>query len=154
MAYDEYSFLNGLVLGRAMKGVSMANPNRGNFLRVLSGRLEAARIIPLRPDPASGGDGGTPGLEAWALQISGEHIRPSVVAPGSLGFGGLLTAVTLTQEGQQITASAEAPAGMGSALSAALRQKAADRSLRAPGGPVGLGGTLRAQGTITLEESY
>ena len=29
MAYDETSFLSGIALGRAMKGISMANPNRG-----------------------------------------------------------------------------------------------------------------------------
>ena len=75
MAYDETSFLNGIVLGRAMKGVSMANPNRGNFLRVLSGQLAAMRIVSLCPGGAPGPAGGSVAVECSSLGPGGPRVR-------------------------------------------------------------------------------
>ena len=139
MAYDETSFLNGLALGRAMKGVSMANPNRGDLLRVLSGRLAAARIIAR----------GSAAVAASSLEINGKRIRPHVTAPGETGCGGLSAAATLTQQAERISAAAETPGEMTASVSAAIRRKAPEGSFRAEDVPGGVGGTLQA--AISIE---
>ena len=144
MAYDETSFLNGLALGRAMKGVSMANPNRGDLLRVLSGRLAAVRIIALTPEALTGGDWGCAAVMASSLEISGQRIRPHVTAPGEAGCGGLSAAAVLTQEAERISAAAETPGEMTAAVSAAIRRKAPEGSFRTEDMPGGIGGTVQA----------
>ena len=149
MAYDETSFLNGLALGRAMKGVSMANPNRGDLLRVMSGRLAAARIIALTPEALTGDDWGSAAVAASSLEINGKRIRPHVTAPGEMGCGGLSAAATLTQEAERISAAAETPGEMTASVSAAIRRKAPEGSFRAEDVPGGFGGTVQA--AISIE---
>ena len=152
MAYDETSFLSGIALGRAMKGVSMANPNRGDLLRVLSGRLAAARIVALRPETVPGFTGDSAAVTSFLADLNGQHIRASAAVPGGLGIGSLSAAAVLTQEGELICASAALPGERTDAFGAALRQKAADRSLRAAEAPGGLGGLLQAGAAIAIED--
>ena len=151
MAYDETSFLNGLVLGRAMKGISMANPNRGDFLRVLSGRLTAAGIVALHPETVPGFSGDSAAV-SFQADVHGQRLRASAAVPGEPGLGGLGAAAVLTQEGELIAASAALPGELPGAFGAALRQKAPDRSLQASEAPGGLGGLLRAGAAIVIEE--
>ena len=152
MAYDEVSFLNGILLGRSMKGVSMANPNRGDLLRVQSGHLAAMRRVSLRPDAAPGAVGGSAAVEFFTWNINGQLVALSASVPGLSGFGGVSAGAMLTETGERLHALASLADGLAAGLGAALRQKAADRSLLVSGMPEGLGGTLLAAGTITINE--
>ena len=151
MAYDEVSFLNGIILGKAMKGVSMANPNRGDLLRVQSGRLTAVRRI-LRDPVLPGELGGSPQADSFALRIHGEVVQASASISGDFGIGSLLAAGTLTESSEHFYAAVTAAGELTDSVVAALRQKAADRNLLAPGMPEGLGGTLLASVTIINDE--
>ncbi len=152
MAYDETSFLSGIALGRAMKGISMANPNRGDFLRVLSGRLAAARIVALRPETVPGFSGDSAAVVSFLADLNGQLIRAAAAVPGVMGLGSLGAAAVLNQEGERLYASAALPGELTDAFSAALRKKAADRSLPAAEMPGGLGGLLQAGAAIAIED--
>ena len=152
MAYDEVSFLNGIVLGRAMKGFSMANPNRGDLLRVQAMRLSKAPCISLRPSalPVMGAFSLTVSVPLWDL--NGETVEALVSVPAALGFGSLGAAVELTPDSEEFSAEADFSGGLTAVIGAELRRKAPDRSLHASGMPEGLGGTLTAAGRIITEE--
>lgn len=152
MAYDETSFLNGIVLGRAMKGVSMANPNRGNFLRVLSGHLAAMRIVSLCPGAAPGPAGGSVAVESSSFGPVGQRIRIRLLPPGDPGLGGLTVEGRLAAEAERIPAAAAMTGGLAGVFGAALRRKAAEGSWRAENMPNGMGGTVLASAVITTEE--
>ncbi len=152
MAYDETSFLNGIVLGRAMKGVSMANPNRGNFLRVLSGHLAAMRIVSLCPGGAPGPAGGSVAVESSSFGPVGQRIRIRLLPPGDPGLGGLTVEGRLAAEAELIPAAAAMTGGLAGVFGAALRRKAAEGSWRAENMPNGMGGTVLASAVITTEE--
>lgn len=152
MAYDETSFLSGIVLGRAMKGVSMANPNRGNFLRVLSGHLAAVRIVPLHPQAVPGPAGGSVAVRSCSFGPVGQQIRAALLLPGDPGFGGIAAVGLLMPEEEIIPASAATTGERRGFFSAALRRKAADESWRAEDMPNGMGGTVQASAAINTEE--
>ena len=151
MAYDETSFLSGIALGRAMKGISMANPNRGGSPHVVSGRLAAVRRIPLRPGAAAGPLGGSAAVSAWNLSLFGQHIRAALLPPGDPGFGGIAVVAELTAEEERITAAAAMSGELTGSIGASLCRKAADRSLQAESVPNGMGGIVLAAGTINAE---
>ncbi len=152
MASDETSFLSGIALGRAMKGISMANPNRGDFLKVLSGHLAAVRSVPLRPAAVPGSAGEIAAVISSRLAPVGQRIRAALFLPGDPGFGGVTVAGKHTPQEERITAEAEVPGELTGSYGAALRRKPADRSLRPEDTPNGIGGTLLAAVTITIEE--
>lgn len=152
MAYDETSFLSGIVLGRAMKGVSMANPNRGNFLRVLSGRLAAVGIVPLHPEAVPGPAGGSVAVRTYSFGPVGQQIRAALLLPGDPGFGGIAAEGLLAPEEEIIRAAAAATGERRGVFSASLRRKAAEGSWRAENVPNGMGGTVLASAAITTEE--
>ena len=152
MAYDETSFLSGIVLGRAMKGVSMSNPNRGNFLRVLSGRLAAVGIVPLHPEAVPGPAGGSVAVRTYSFGPVGQQIRAALLLPGDPGFGGIAAEGLLAPEEEIIRAAAAATGERRGVFSASLRRKAAEGSWRAENVPNGMGGTVLASAAITTEE--
>ena len=152
MAYDETSFLSGIVLGRAMKGVSMANPNRGNFLQVLSGRLAAVGIVPLHPEAVPGPAGGSVAVRTYSFGPVGQQIRAALLLPGDPGFGGIAAEGLLAPEEEIIRAAAAATGERRGVFSASLRRKAAEGSWRAENVPNGMGGTVLASAAITTEE--
>ena len=151
MAYDETSFLNGIVLGRAMKGVSMANPNRGDFLRVLSGRLETLQIVPLRPGAVPSPVWGSITVESYNLGPVGQRIQVGLLLPGDPGFGSIAAEGLLAAEEEVIPAAAALTGELAGVFGAALRRKAAGGSWRAEDMPNGIGGTLLAAVTIIEE---
>ena len=151
MAYDETSFLSGIALGRAMKGISMANPNRGGTPHVVSGRLAAVRRVPLRPGAVPGPLGGSAAVSARNLSLFGQHIRASLLPSGDPGFGGIAVTAELAAEEERITAAAAMPGELTGSFGASLRRKAADRSLQAESVPNGMGGTVLAAATINAE---
>ena len=152
MAYDETSFLSGIVLGRAMKGVGMANPNRGNFLRVLSGRLAAVGIVPLHPEAVPGPAGGSVAVRSYSFGPVGQQIRAALLLPGDPGLGGIAAEGLLKPEEEIIRASAATTGERRGVFSAAIRRKAAEGSWRAEDMPNGMGGTVQASAVITTEE--
>ena len=152
MAYDEVSFLNGIILGRAMKGFGMANPNRGNLLRVQAMHLATAPWIYLRPGTLPVFQDSSLTASSLEWDLNGETLEAFVSAPAALGFGGLSASVELTPDSEEFSAEADFSGGLTDVIGAELRQKAPDLSLRVPGMPEGLGSTLTAAGTITIDE--
>ena len=149
MAYDETSFLNGLILGKAMKGVGMADPNRGDHLRVQSGRLTAVRKTVTRPEALPPVLGGSAAVESFLWRIHGQLVESSAAVPGEQGCAGITAAAVLTDVSERFSAAAAVTGGLTDGIGAALRQKAPDRRLTVPGTPEGLGGTLLAAAEIT-----
>ena len=152
MAYDETSFLNCIILGRAMKGVSLANPNLGDFLRMLSGRLETLPIVPLRPGAVPSPVWGSIAVESYNLGPVGQRIRVGLLLPGDPGFGGIAAEGLLSAEEEVIPAAAALTGALAGVFGAALRRKTAEGSWQAEDTPNGMGGTVQAAAVITTED--
>lgn len=126
MPYDENSFLQGIAVGRSMKGVTVINRGGGGNVRVASGVLDA--IIPFYSPILAlpGGAAGTVAVSNAFIRLDGETIDAAATLPSSLRMAGIQAAGTfapdpVTQLPQTVT-------------------------------PGTLGGTVGASAVITIDE--
>lgn len=89
MPYDEKSFLQGLAVGRALKGVTVLTPIGGGTLMITSEFMDEGRIILWEPDEVPNELSEGPVIEAVSIRIDGQEIDVSAEAPGTFGYGGI-----------------------------------------------------------------
>lgn len=150
MAYDEVSFLNGVILGRAMKGFSMANPNNGNLLRVQARRVAAVARLYGQPEALPVFPASSLALSSYSWDLQGQTIEKSLTVPAALGLENLGASSELTTA--WFSLEAELSDGLTASIGAELSQKEPDLELYVPGTPEGLGGALTAAATIIIGE--
>ena len=94
MPYDENSFLQGIAVGRSMKGVTVVNQRGGERVQVLSGVLDA--IIPFYSPILAlpGGAAGTVAVSNAFIRLDGETIAAAATPPSSLSMAGITAAGT------------------------------------------------------------
>lgn len=89
MPYDEKSFLQGLAVGRALKGVTVLTPIGGGTLMITSEYIDEGRIILWEPDEVPNELAEGPVIESVSIRMSGQEIDVSAEAPGTFGYGGI-----------------------------------------------------------------
>lgn len=100
MAYDENSFLQGIAVGRAMKGVTVTSLDQLDHLGTPEMRIVPFSMIVLRAD-------GVPNMQACSLSVAplswdlnGEIIAAAVTVPPALGIQSLGVSAELTLDSE------------------------------------------------------
>lgn len=103
MPYDENSFLQGIAVGRSMKGVSVLPGGKGGGgkadvvsrdLRTVGSIFDLSRSVPAQ-------DGGTAGVESIYIEVNGQTINTAAAAPSAFGLGGITAAAVITPDQQE-----------------------------------------------------
>lgn len=89
MPYDENSFLQGIAVGRSMKGVTVINRGGGGNVRVASGLLNAISSFYTPILALPGTLDGTVAVGNAFIRPEGESIIAAASTPASLGMGGI-----------------------------------------------------------------
>lgn len=89
MPYDEKSFLQGLAVGRALKGVTVLTPIGGGTLMITSEFIDEGRIILWEPDEVPNELSEGPVIESVSIRMTGQEIDVSVEVPSATGYGGI-----------------------------------------------------------------
>lgn len=88
MPYDEDSFLQGITVGRAMKGVTVLNPSGRGIFRVISERINLGTIEHYSAEVPPG-EGGSVSISYMSISISGKEINAAAVVPDQMGITSL-----------------------------------------------------------------
>lgn len=95
MPYDENSFLQGVAVGRSLKGISVVAPSGDAKIRALSGVVDA--IVPFySPEMELIHDtSGEVAVGSVFFHIDGASIDASVSTPAALGIGSIVPAAVM-----------------------------------------------------------
>lgn len=97
MPYDENSFLQGLAVGRSLKGVSViAGGGGGGRVRISGSGFGLVMNIPNLEAALTHDEAGTAEVLSTYIEIIGESIESSQELPGTLGIGGITASAVLT----------------------------------------------------------
>lgn len=109
MPYDENSFLQGVAVGRSLKGISVASPNGDARIRAVSGVVDA--IVPFYSSELAllHDTGGEVAVGSAFFHIDGASIDTSVSTPATLGIGSIVPAAVMTHYPVSPFAQAETP---------------------------------------------
>lgn len=118
MPYDENSFLQGVAVGRSLKGISVVAPSGEAKVRVASGVMDA--IFPFySPELALLHDtGGDVGVGSAFFHIDGATIDASVSTPAAMGLGSIVPAGIMAHYPAAPLAEAETPGDLNGTLGA------------------------------------
>lgn len=118
MPYDEDSFLQGITVGRAMKGVTVLNPSGRGTFRVISERINLGSMNYYSAEVPPG-EGGSVSISYMSISISGKEITVSVGnIPAQMGFTELTAGTVITAQPIYTIIPTEPPHTMGGTVSA------------------------------------
>ncbi len=109
MPYDENSFLQGVAVGRSLKGISVVAPSGDARIRALSGVVDA--IVPFySPEMELIHDtSGEVAVGSAFFHIDGASIDASVSTPSALGIGSIVPAAVMAHYPVSPFSQAETP---------------------------------------------
>lgn len=93
MPYDEKSFLQGLAVGRSLKGVQVLNPNGSGAVKVAYPIIRAGQMMHFYLTVPNA-FGCTISFDSMTWDINGERIERTVAIPPQMGQG-TLTAIAV-----------------------------------------------------------
>lgn len=117
MVYEENSFLMGITVGRAMKGVSVQKPGTDATVKSSAG-FQLGQMIQDSIQAASD-IYGVVSVASYAIGIEGKELTGDVSAPADSGIGSLTPQATVSPTPFDYFASDTVPAQMDGAPSAA-----------------------------------
>ena len=109
MPYDENSFLQGVAVGRSLKGMSVVAPSGDARVRAVSGVVDA--IVPFySPELQLLNDtSGTVAVGTAFFHIDGASIDAALSTPAALGIGSIVPAAVMAHYPVAPFAQAETP---------------------------------------------
>lgn len=103
MPYDENSFLQGIAVGRSMKGVGVIAGGKGGGGKaaVVSRDLRPVGSIFALSRSVPAPDGGSAAGASIYIEVNGQAINTAAPAPSAFGLGGITAAAVITPDQQE-----------------------------------------------------
>lgn len=117
MPYDENSFLQGVAVGRSLKGISVINTGESGIVSIAGSTMQTGQMVHYYADMPPG-DGGTVAITYLSIDIAGERIETVVAVPAQLGLGAILAGAVMEPQPIRRYSAAQMPQTMGANYSA------------------------------------